>query len=82
MLVQVKKKAQITIPLKIRKAVGIDEGDVLDVEVKDKEIVLKPVKQRKIKLKLVPAAKLKELEGIFSIGGDAVKDTEAIWDDV
>jgi hypothetical protein len=52
------------------------------VEVKDKEIVLKPVKQRKIKLKLVPAAKLKELEGIFSIGGDAVKDTEAIWDDV
>lgn len=82
MLVQVKKKAQITIPLKIREAAGITEGDMLDVEVKDKEIVLTPVKRRKIKLKLVPAKKLKALEGIFSLGGDAVKDTEAIWDDV
>ncbi|MCI0468955.1 MAG: AbrB/MazE/SpoVT family DNA-binding domain-containing protein [Nitrospirae bacterium] len=81
MLVQVKKKAQITIPLKIREAAGIAEGDVLNVEVKNKEIVLMPVKRRKIKLKLVPAKKLKELEGIFSLGGDAVKDTEAIWDD-
>jgi AbrB family looped-hinge helix DNA binding protein len=48
MLVQVKKKAQITIPLKIREAAGIAEGDILDVEVKNKEIVLKPVKQKNI----------------------------------
>lgn len=81
MLVQVKKKAQITIPLKIRKAVGIDEGDVLDVEVKDKEIVLKPVRRPKIKLKPVPASELKKIVGIFSIGGDAVKDTEELYNE-
>jgi AbrB family looped-hinge helix DNA binding protein len=81
MLVQVKKKAQITIPLKIREAVGIDEGDMLDVEVKDKEIVLKPVKKRKIELKPVNIKEFSKLKGIFSIGGDAVKDTESLYDE-
>lgn len=81
MLVQVKKKAQITIPLKIREAVGIDEGDMLDVEVKDKKIVLKPVKRKKAELKLVPASELRKLRGIFAIGGDAVKDTEDLYNE-
>lgn len=81
MLVQVKKKAQITIPLKIREAVGIDEGDMLDVEVKDKKIVLKPVKRKKVELKLVPTSELRKLRGIFAIGGDAVKDTEDIYNE-
>ncbi len=80
MLVQVKKKAQITIPLKVREAVGIDEGDVLDVIVKNNEIVLKRVTPKKIKVKLIPAKELKKLEGLISVGGDAVKDSEAIYD--
>lgn len=81
MLVQVKKKAQITIPLKIREAVGIDEGDILDVEVKDKEIVLKPVKRKKIELKFVDIKEFSKLRGIISLGGDAVKDTEALYEE-
>ncbi|MCL4492096.1 MAG: AbrB/MazE/SpoVT family DNA-binding domain-containing protein [Nitrospirae bacterium] len=81
MLVQVKKKAQITIPLKVREAVGITEGDVLDIEVRNKEIILKPVHKAKIKLRPVPASELKKLEGIFSIGGDAVKDTEDLYNE-
>lgn len=81
MLVHVKKKAQITIPLKIREAIGIAEGDILDVEVKDKEIVFKPVRRPKIKLKPVPASELKKLVGIFSIGGNAVKDTEDLYNE-
>ncbi|MBI5026047.1 MAG: AbrB/MazE/SpoVT family DNA-binding domain-containing protein [Nitrospirae bacterium] len=81
MLVQVKKKAQITIPVKIRETIGIEEGDILDVEVKNKEIVLKPVKKRKIVLKPVNVKVLDELTGIVSIGGDATKDSEAIWDE-
>lgn len=81
MLVQVKKKAQITIPLRIRKAVGIDEGDMLNVEVKDKEIVLKPIKRKKIELRLVDIKEFSKLRGILSLGGDAVKDTEAIYEE-
>lgn len=81
MLVYVKKKAQITIPLKIRETVGIDEGDVLDIFVKDNKIILKPVRPPKIKLRPVDASVLNKMVGIVSIGGDAVKDSEAIWDE-
>jgi len=81
MLVQVKKKAQITIPLKIRETMGITEGDMLDVEVRNREIVLSPVKRTQIKLRPVPASELKKLRGIFSIGGDAVKDTEDLYNE-
>jgi AbrB family looped-hinge helix DNA binding protein len=80
MLIQVKKKAQITIPLKIRKAVGIDEGDILDIEVKDKTIILKPhIRRKRIKIKPVDVSLLDKMAGIFSIGGDAVKDTEDLY---
>ena len=41
-LVQVREKAQITIPSKIRKALGIKEGDYLEAEVEDNKIVLIP----------------------------------------
>lgn len=84
MLVHVKKKAQITIPIKVREAAGITEGDVLDVEVRNREIVLKPVAtvtKGKIKLRLVPSSGLKKLKGAFSLGGDAVKDTDALYNE-
>ncbi|HDN85292.1 MAG TPA: AbrB/MazE/SpoVT family DNA-binding domain-containing protein [Candidatus Aerophobetes bacterium] len=41
-LIQVREKAQITIPSKIRKALGIKEGDYLEVEVEGNKIVLIP----------------------------------------
>ena len=81
MLVQVKKKAQITIPLRVRETMGITEGDMLDVEIRNKEIVMKPVRGSKMKLKAVSAETLRKLEGLISVGGDALKDSEAIWDE-
>ena len=41
-LVQVREKAQITIPSKIRKALGIKKGDYLEAEVEDNKIVFVP----------------------------------------
>lgn len=41
-LVKVKTKAQITLPLKVRQALGIEEGDYLQVEVQGNRIVLVP----------------------------------------
>lgn len=41
-LVQVREKAQITIPNKIRKILRIKEGDYLEAEVKNNKIVLIP----------------------------------------
>ena len=42
--VRVRKKAQLTLPLSVRKELGVEEGDYLDVQVRDGEIVLKLVK--------------------------------------
>lgn len=70
MVIHIKKNAQITIPLKVREAIGISEGDMLDMTVRDNEIVLRPVKRRKAQLKAVDVSILDELTGVFSIGGD------------
>jgi AbrB family looped-hinge helix DNA binding protein len=40
-LVQVRKKAQLTLPQSVRLELGIEEGDFLDVRVRSGEIVLK-----------------------------------------
>ena len=40
-LIQVRKKAQLTLPLSVRKKLGVEEGDYMDVQVRDGEIVLK-----------------------------------------
>lgn len=40
-LVQLRKKAQLTIPQSVRQKLGIEEGDFLDVTVRSGEIVLK-----------------------------------------
>ena len=41
-LVQVREKAQITLPNKVRKALGIKQGDYLEAEVEGNKIVLIP----------------------------------------
>ncbi len=40
-LIQVRRKAQLTIPQSVRQKLGIEEGDFLDVQVRSGEIVLK-----------------------------------------
>ena len=41
-IVRVKTKAQVTLPLKIRQRLGIEEGDFLQVEIEGNKIVLTP----------------------------------------
>jgi antitoxin MazE len=43
-LVKVKRYCQITLPSLIRKRFNIDEGDYLEIEEKDGNMVLKPVR--------------------------------------
>ncbi len=40
-LIQVRKKAQVTLPQSVRQALNIEEGDFLSVKVQDGEIVLR-----------------------------------------
>ncbi|HAS05076.1 MAG TPA: AbrB family transcriptional regulator [Dehalococcoidia bacterium] len=43
-MVQIRKKAQITLPASVRQKLGIEEGDFVDVQIKDGDIVLKVMK--------------------------------------
>ena len=43
-LVQIRKKAQLTLPASVRQKLGIEEGDFVDVQIKDGDIVLKVMK--------------------------------------
>jgi AbrB family looped-hinge helix DNA binding protein len=40
-LIQVRKKSQVTLPQSVRQKLGIKEGDYLDVQIRDGEIILK-----------------------------------------
>jgi len=40
-LIQIRKKAQLTLPQSVRRQLGIKEGDFLDIMVRDGEIVLR-----------------------------------------
>ncbi|MCE5314619.1 MAG: AbrB/MazE/SpoVT family DNA-binding domain-containing protein [Armatimonadota bacterium] len=44
MLLKLRKNAQLTLPAHVRKSVHLEDGDVLDCEVHDGQIVLTPKK--------------------------------------
>ena len=44
MLLRLRKNAQFTLPAGIRRAVHLEDGDILDCEVRDGQIVLTPKK--------------------------------------
>jgi len=44
MLLRLRKNAQITLPAQIRRSAHLEDGDVLDCEVRDGQIVLTPKK--------------------------------------
>ena len=44
MLLKIRKNAQITLPARIRKAVHLEDGDLLDCEIDDGKVVLTPKK--------------------------------------
>ena len=44
MLLKLRKNAQLTLPANIRKSAHLEDGDILDCEVRDGQIVLTPKK--------------------------------------
>jgi AbrB family looped-hinge helix DNA binding protein len=42
-IVKVVRNGQITLPKEFRDALGIDEGQILEAEIKDSRIILKPM---------------------------------------
>ena len=60
-IVKVTRKGQTTIPAKIREQLGIKEGDELAVEVRDQQVIFKPIHR------------LEDCAGIFAGHADVVE---------
>ena len=80
MLVSVNQKAQVTIPKAVREKLNIQVGDILELEIKGEELILRPYGTPTLVVRLVPAQTLAHLQGAVALGGDAVEDAEHLYD--
>lgn len=74
-VVRVREKGQVTLPLEVRRQLGLREGDLLEASVKDGQIVLELVVRRRPVPVLGTIDQLDSLIGMVSLGGDAVVDS-------
>ena len=79
-IIQIKPRWQITIPKGVRDALAIQEGEYLAAELKGRSLVLKPMRPTRVSGKAHPAAALRRLAGVVSIGGNAVEDTKKLYE--
>lgn len=66
--VKVTRNYQVTIPAAIREKLGIKEGDVLEVYLRDDEIVLKKVSASRPRIRLGRKLTLEEIERVIEVG--------------
>ena len=66
--VKVTRNYQITIPATIRGALGIKEGDVLEVYLRGEEIVLRKAKTNRPRIRLGRGLMLEEIEEAIERG--------------
>ena len=74
-VVRIREKGQVTLPLEVRRQLGLREGDLLEAAVKDGRIVLELVVRQTYEPVATPIYNLHGLAGIVSLGGDAVADS-------
>jgi AbrB family looped-hinge helix DNA binding protein len=75
LLVRIRDKGQVTLPLEARKQLGLQEGDLLEASVDNGRLVLELVVRSTEKPVAVPSSNLEDLVGIMNLGGDAVQDS-------
>ena len=80
MLVQLNAKGQLTVPQSIRRQLGLKPGDVLELETRGETIVVRPCATDVPVVRSIAARALGALEGLGHLGGDALLDTEALYD--
>jgi len=62
--VKVTRNYQVTIPVEVREALGIREGDYVEFELRDGVALLKPVRRKWSTIKLGRALSVEEIEEI------------------
>jgi AbrB family looped-hinge helix DNA binding protein len=80
LLVALRTEGAVIIPKALRERLGLQGGDLLEVAVKDGDVVLHPRPVRRMGLEGVPATVSDKLTGLVRVGGDALKDKQRLYD--
>jgi len=67
-ITKVTRNYQITIPAEVRKALGINEGELLEVNLEGDKIVIQRLKKRRKRLRLGRNITPEEIEGSIEEG--------------
>ncbi len=67
-ITKVTRNYQITIPAEVRKALGINEGELLEVNLEGDKIVIQRLKRRRKRLRLGRNITPEEIEGSIEEG--------------
>ncbi len=80
LIVALRTDGAVIIPKVLREKLGLQAGDLLEVEVRGGDLVLHPIPIRRLMLKGVNASSLDKLTGLVRLGGDAVKDKKRVYE--
>jgi hypothetical protein len=58
----------------------VKEGEYLAAEIKDRALILKPLKPGRITGKAQPATTLKNMMAKVSVGGNAIEDAKKLYE--
>ncbi len=80
LVVALRTEGAVIIPKVLREQVGLQAGDLLEIETRDGNLILHPRPMGRLVLRGVPAASLDKLTGLVRLGGDAVKDKKRLYE--
>lgn len=79
-VVALRTEGAVIIPKAVREKLGLRAGDLLELEIRDGELVFRPRPLTRLRLRGVPAASSDKLTGLIRLGGDAVKDKKRLYE--
>ena len=80
LVVALRTEGAVIIPKVLRDRLGLRAGDLLEVETRDGDVILRPRPLTRLRLRGVPAASSDKLTGLVRLGGDAVKDKKRLYE--
>ncbi len=78
-IVALRTEGAVIIPKALRDRLGLRPGDLIQVDVVEGNVILRPRPMGRLALSGVPAASAETLVGAVSLGGDAVKDKRRLY---
>jgi len=80
LIVALRTEGAIILPKVLRVRLDLRPGDLLEVEVRGKDIILHPRPAGRLMLRGVPATSQETISGAMRLGGDSVKDKKRLYE--